>query len=68
MGVYAYCQSCNCAMDAPMLREVLKRKQPCTHCGKLRDLSETERDAAVDELVDRVEALEREKEMRDVMG
>lgn len=68
MGAYAYCGGCNAMMSAPNIREVLRRRQTCGYCDKEREMYDWEIDGVIDEFVERVEALEKEKELRDVLG
>jgi hypothetical protein len=56
MGSYAYCGSCGKALN-PDIRERLKGKVVCPNCNMVRSWG-GDRDLAIDEVVDRLEALE----------
>jgi transcription initiation factor IIE alpha subunit len=59
MGAWAYCHKCSGGFDKPTIREAFKGFMDCWRCGTSRDLDEDDKTAAVDEVVERLERLER---------
>jgi hypothetical protein len=68
MSFYKHCDNANCMypnkaegrtrLDAPTLRERLTNNYRCWNCDLVQELDETDRAMALEQLLDRVEALE----------
>lgn len=55
---WAYCK-CGLPVPQPSLREVLKNTVYCPHCGQQQEVDICTRHDAMDELVNRLEQLEK---------
>ena len=54
---WAYCK-CGAAVEQPTARQVLKDEVHCTTCGRKQEIDPLVRNAAIDDLFDRVKQLE----------
>lgn len=57
---WAYCEHCGAPVDQPTARQILKEEVYCFHgCGKPQTVRNDTRNDAIDELIDRLERLEK---------
>ncbi len=60
MSSYMYCDNCDTGLDKPTPREVIEDHWECGLCDHVQDIMDDDKRDALLNMLDRIEALERE--------
>lgn len=58
MGYHAYCLKCDNCRPKPTINEVIEGVQDCNYCGNIHKIEDWERQRAIIDIVERIEAIE----------